>query len=252
MQTRSVSLLLAAAGVGTLVLAWVLAVGTGFVAHESVPYPWEVAGRVPDLMGDSEFLTGLGNTVWSWFAALVLASAAAIVCGVVIGTVGWLSAPAMLVVNAFRSIPATALIPVAILLFGLGIEMKVAVAGVATFWIVLVNTVYGVAAIEPMRLNAARSMRWNWWRTRVLVALPSALPSIVTGIRIASGTTLVVVLSAELLGAKSGVGTLLVQYQQALRTDVMFAGTLIVGVLGVALYSALTHLERRSLTWVYQ
>ncbi|MDC3724766.1 ABC transporter permease [Rhodococcus rhodochrous] len=252
MRTRSVSMLLAVAGTGTLLVAWALAVASGFVSRDSVPYPWEVASRIPGLVTDSEFLTGLADTIWSWFAALVLASLAAIVCGTVIGTVRRLSAPAMIVVDAFRSIPATALIPIAILLFGLGIEMKVAVAGFATFWIVLINTVYGVATVEPMRLDAARSMRWSWMRTRMLVTLPSALPSIVTGIRIASGTTLVVVLSTELLGAKSGVGTLLVQYQQALRTDIMFAGTLIVGVLGVALYSAVTHIERKALTWVYQ
>ncbi len=143
-----------------------------------------------------------------------------------------LAKPSAVAVNAFRSVPATALIPIAILLFGLGLEMKVSVAIYAIFWPILINTVYGVAGTEPMRLQAARSMQWGWWRRQVFVVLPSALPSITTGIRIASGTALVVVLSAELLGARSGVGTVMLRYQNALQADFVYAGTLFIGAHG--------------------
>ncbi|MFI5426311.1 ABC transporter permease [Aeromicrobium sp. UC242_57] len=90
--------------------------------------------------------------------------------------------------------------------------MKISVAVYAIFWPILINTIYGVAMTEPMRLDAARSMHWRWWRRQVFVTLPSATPSILTGIRISVGIALVVIISTELLGARYGVGTILVQY----------------------------------------
>jgi ABC-type nitrate/sulfonate/bicarbonate transport system permease component len=248
-RTRSVAL--GALGVTTLVVAWTAIVGFGVVTEDSLPYPPAVVANLPTLFTDREFLTGLGDTMWGWLLSLTISSAAAVVVGLVISTVPWLTAPATLAVNIFRSIPSTALIPVAILIFGLGIQMKVSVAIYATFWIVLVNTMYGVASTEPMRRDAARSMRWGWIRTHSYVTLPSALPSIVTGVRIASGIALVVVLSAELLGAKSGLGTVMVRYQQALQIDVVYSILLVVGVVGMILYTALVRVEKTSMKWVH-
>lgn len=238
-------------GVLTLLIGWTAIVALGVVSEDSLPYPTAVFGRLPALVTDGEFLSSLADTMGGWLASLVLSSVAAVVVGLVISTIPWLTAPATLVVNIFRSIPSTALIPVAILMFGLGLEMKVSVAVYATFWIVLINTMYGAASTEPMRRDAARSMQWGWFRTHAYVTLPSALPSIVTGVRIASGVALVVVLSAELLGAESGLGTLMVQYQQALQIDVVYAMLLVIGVIGTVLYTVLVRAEKTSMKWVH-
>lgn len=250
MTERAQRLTLATTGLVTLLVAWTSVVAAGVVPQSSVPYPWQVAAQFPQLAVDGEFLTSLTDTVGSWLVSLILSSCAAIVAGVLIGTVPWLEKPATLAVNVFRSIPATALIPIAILFFGLGAQMKISVAVYATFWIVLINTVYGVASTEPMRRDAARSMQWSTLRTHAFVTLPSALPSIVTGIRVASGVALVVLVSAELLGAKSGLGTLMVQYQQALRLDIVYAMLVVIGLVGTALYSGLIRIEKSSLKWV--
>ncbi len=242
---------LGASGIVTLLLAWTAVVASGAVPSSSLPYPSAVVARLPALLIDGELLTGLADTMWAWLAGLALSSIAAIAVGLLISTIPWLTAPATLATNVFRSIPATALIPVVILIFGLGLEMKVSVAVYATFWIVLINTMYGVASTEPMRRDAARSMQWGWLRTHVYVTLPSALPSIVIGLRIASGVALVVVISAELLGAKSGLGTLMVQYQQALRIDVVYAMLLVIGVIGMILYTVLVRIEKTSMKWVH-
>lgn len=250
-SARIRAMTLGALGVATLLIAWTAVVALDVVGQDSLPYPVAVFGRIPTLFTDTEFLASLADTMWGWLLALVLSSLAAVAVGLLISTIGWLTRPATLAVNIFRSIPSTALIPVAILIFGLGLEMKVSVAVYATFWIVLINTMYGVASTEPMRRDAARSMQWGWFRTHAYVTLPSALPSIVTGIRIASGIALVVVLSAELLGAKSGLGTLMVQYQQALALDVVYAMLLVIGVIGMVLYTALVRIEKTSMKWVH-
>lgn len=245
------TVLLGAGGLASLVIAWAVVVHIGLVSADSLPYPTSVADKLPDLVTDREFITSLGDTMLGWLVALALSAIAAVVLGLLISTIHWLTRPATLAVNIFRSIPSTALIPIAILLFGLGLQMKISVAVYATFWVVLINTMYGASSTEPMRLDAARSLHWGWFRTHALVTLPSALPSIVTGIRISSGIALVVVLSAELLGAKSGLGTLMVQYQQSLQIDVVYAMLLIIGVIGTILYTVLVSLERLSMKWVH-
>ncbi|OFV73853.1 ABC transporter permease [Rhodococcus erythropolis] len=250
MSAKLNAVVLGVVGLASLLVAWTIVIEVGLVSSSSLPYATNVAGKLPQLLTDGDFLRSLGDTMWGWLAALVLSSVAAVVVGVLMSTVSWLTRPATLAVNILRSIPSTALIPVAILIFGLGPQMKISVAVYATFWVVLINTMYGVASTEPMRLDAARSFHWGWLRTHTLVTLPSALPSIVTGIRIASGIALVVVLSAELLGAKSGLGTEMVRYQQSLQIDVVYAMLLITGVIGTVLYTALVRVEKLSMRWV--
>ncbi|MFG1779526.1 ABC transporter permease [Micromonospora sp. NPDC049051] len=236
-------------GIATVLLGWQILHLLEVVPSGSLPSPWAVLTHFPDLLSDGEFVVGIGNTLLAWMLALVITSVTGVAAGLLTSTTPGLARPSAVAVNAFRSIPATALIPIAILLFGLGVEMKVSVAIYAIFWPVLINTVYGVANTEPMRLDAARSMRWSWWRRQLYVVLPSALPSITTGIRIASGTALVVVLSAELLGAKSGVGTVMLRYQNALMAEFVYAGVLCIGALGAIMYTCIAAAERRIVKW---
>lgn len=249
--SRSISAGLGVIGTVSVVAAWALIVELGWVSEQSLPSPFAVFARIPVVAIDPLFLAGLLDTLGAWLAALSIASLAAIVLGFVLGTVPALSRPAMVAVNALRSVPATALIPIAILVFGLGASMKIAVSVYAVFPVILINTIYGVAGTEPMRIDAARSMHWQWWRKYIQLVLPSATPSIVTGIRIASGISLVVVISAELLGAKSGVGLALVRYQQALHIDMAYACITIIGVLGMLLYTLMVAIERRTIERIH-
>ncbi|MER7167966.1 ABC transporter permease subunit [Micromonospora sp. NPDC000207] len=246
-RTRSAAL--GILGVITVLLAWQLIRATDTLPENSLPGPLPVLGNLPDLIASAEFRAGLVDTIRTWAIALGLATLVGVVIGALSKAVPGLASPTAVAVDAFRSVPSTALIPIAILLWGLGTEMKVAVAIYAIVWPILINTIYGLSGIEPTRIDAARSMRFSWLRTQMYVALPTALPSIFTGIRIASGAALVVVISTELLGALSGVGTVLVAYQRAGHADYVIAGTLLVGVVGVFVYGAITWLENRIVRW---
>ncbi|MGD9988575.1 ABC transporter permease [Pseudonocardia sp.] len=236
-------------GTGSLIALWQLGASTGVIPPSALPGPAVVAGALPGVLTSGEFLGALGDTLLTWLIALALGSAAGIVIGLVTSSIPFLRRPSMVVVNVARAVPATALLPIAILMFGLATEMKVAIAFWAILWPIIINTSYGVLGTEPLRLDAARSMRWPWWRRQVYVTLPSALPSILTGVRVATGTALVVVIAAELLGARSGVGTFLRLYQQALRPDIVYAAVIVVGLLGALLYTVLVRLERRAVGW---
>ncbi|WP_181780813.1 ABC transporter permease [Pseudonocardia pini] len=238
------------AGVASVVAVWALASGLGLVAPEALPGPLAVLAAIPQLLGDGEFLPELGDTLWTWLVSLVLTTVVAVPVGLAVGSVPAAQRATMVAVNAFRSVPSSALIPIGILIFGLGITMKVALAVYAIAWPILISTLYGVASTEPMRIDAGRSMRWPWWRRQVFVVLPSALPQIATGIRIAASVALVVVVSTELLGASTGAGVVLVSYQQGLRPDVVYAGVLLLAAMGAIVYALLAGLERRLFTWV--
>lgn len=240
---------LGVAGAITMLVVWDLAVRSGAVSDDSLPYPADMLARAGDLLVDPEFLRQTGHTLWAWFASLALASVVAVPLGLLMGYFATLYRPASTVVHAARSIPSTAFLPVAILLFGLGFQMKLALAVYAIFWPILLNAMYGVRDAEPQMLTAGRSMGWNRFRLLTRIVLPSAAPSIATGIRVASSIALIVVLSTELLGATTGIGTVITTYQQAQRPDFVYAGILLTGLLGVVVYYVFTFAERALLPW---
>jgi len=239
-------------GTSIIVLTWWVVWAAEMVSPRSLPPPHDVAYRIGTLLGDSHFWLQLRDTMWTWVLSLLIVSTVMIPVGLVVGQAAGLAKPTQVAVNGLRSVPATALLPLAILTFQLGWKMKLALTLYAIAWPVLINTIYGSQRTEPLRLDVARTLQWSRIRTFRSVVLPSALPMIATGIRIAAGTSLVVVLSAELLGASHGVGVMIRVYQQAERPDFVYAGIVLVGLLGVVLLSALVSLERFLLRWSHE
>lgn len=239
-------------GLALLVAVWWSASALDLVSAGSLPAPGTVALRVSDLLSDGNFLTQVLDTLGTWLLAMAITSTVAVPLGIALGTVAGLYRPTVTVVHAIRSVPATVFIPVSVLLFGLGLTMKLALTCFAIIGPILLNTVYGVHNTEPQLLTVARSLRWSRTQTLRRVVLPSALPSIVTGVRVASGIALIVIVSVELLGASHGIGTVIVKYQEIPRPDFVYAGIVLTGVLGVLLYTFLAAIERRALPWTIQ
>lgn len=237
------------AGVATMFLLWTVVVRSGAVSREALPYPEDTVLRVGQLLVDPVFLAHLGYTFEAWLVAMLVAAAAGVPLGLLFGYVATLYRPAAAVVHAGRSVPSTALIPIAILLFGLGLQMKVSLAVYAIFWPILLNAAYGVRDTRPLMLTTGRSLGWGRRQLLARIVLPSAAPAIATGLRIASSTAFVVVLSTELISAENGVGTVLTTYQQGQQPDYVYAGILIVGVLGMLLYYGFNLAERLLVPW---
>ena len=237
------------AGIATVVMVWELLLQAGLISTLSVPHPYDVAQRIVDLLGDATFRSQVQDTMWTWFAAMVVTSLVAVPAGILFGYFPFLYRSSSALVDAGRSIPSTALIPISILFFGLGFQMKLVIVCYAVFWPILVNTSYGVNHVDRVMLQVARSFRWGTFTTLRRVVLPSATPYAATGIRLAGGIGLVVVLSAELLGATRGIGTVVIDYQQAERPDFVFACIVIIGVIGIGVYYGLRALESRLFPW---
>jgi NitT/TauT family transport system permease protein len=153
------------------------------------------------------------------------------------------------VLELFRNTSAVALLPVFILIFGLGESAKIVFVLYACSWPILLNTVSGVKTVEPLLIKSARSMGLGPLRLFQKVILPAAVPTIFTGIRLAGAYAILVLLFAEMVGAKAGLGYLIQDSQSSFRITEMYAGIITISVLGLLFNQLLVTVERRFSTW---
>lgn len=151
--------------------------------------------------------------------------------------------------EVFRNTAALALLPVFTLLLGIGEESKITIVAYAAFFPVLLNTVAGVRTVDPLLVRAARSLGLSHPALFRKVILPSAVPTIFTGIRMAGTASILVLIAAEMVGAKAGLGYLIVNAQSSFLIPDMYAGILTVSLLGLAVNTLLVTLERRFSRW---
>ena len=241
--------LLGIAGALFVLAMWQLAAKTGFVDATRTSMPTAVIPEIPGLLGSADFRSHLGETLTAWGLAMAMTIAIAVPIGLAIGSLSALRVPTMGLVHVFRSIPSTALIPIAILYFGLGLRMKVMLVAYAITWPLLLNAIYGAQSVDPNMRSVASALRLPAWRVFTNVTLPSAARYIGTGVRLAGGIGFVVVLGAELLGASRGLGTLIVRFQRNEMPELAFGGILIVGSLGVLMFQLLSAVERKLSPW---
>jgi ABC-type nitrate/sulfonate/bicarbonate transport system permease component len=141
------------------------------------------------------------------------------------------------------------MIPLAILFLGLGGPMRVAVITYAAFWPLLVSTLYGVRAVDPVALDTARNFGVSPARTLWAVTLPAALTNIATGLRVSASIALVVTVTTELVAGNSGIGFYVSQMEQANRLPPMYAGILLTGLIGYLVNALFFQLERKLVFW---
>lgn len=178
-----------------------------------------------------------------------IAVVSAVVLGLLIAWYGWLSSFLNPLLELFRNTATLALLPVFTLLLGIGEESKITIVAYAAFFPVLLNTIAGVRTVDPLLIRAARSLGLNSFRLFQKVILPSAVPTIFTGIRMAGTSSILVLIAAEMVGAKAGLGYLIVNAQMSFLIPDMYAGILTVSILGLAVNVLLVALERHFSRW---
>ncbi|RKT56594.1 ABC transporter permease [Saccharothrix australiensis] len=238
-------------GVTGFLVIWELFGRSGLVHVEYLPPPSVVGVELIGLLGDESFLRDLIATVLALAIAVGLSVAIAVPLGLVLGTVPAVRHATRSVVEFLRPIPSVALIPLAILLLGVGPEMKISLAVYAAVWPILFNTVYALDELDPLLVETARVFGTGRVRVLFSVALPSALPFVLTGIRLAATTSLVVLVSVELLaGGSGGIGQFIMEARSGGgRMDLVLAGTVVAGVIGFAVNEGLERAQRRWVAW---
>jgi NitT/TauT family transport system permease protein len=149
----------------------------------------------------------------------------------------------------FRNTAALALLPVFILLLGIGETSKIAIVVYACTWPILLNTVSAVRSVDPVLVKSARSMALPAPRLFTKVILPASVPTIFTGIRLAGSGSILVLIAAEMVGAKAGLGYLVNVSQQNFAIPDMYAAIIAISVIGLVFNHLLVALERRLTRW---
>jgi NitT/TauT family transport system permease protein len=222
-----------------------------FDLHDSVAAPSAAVAALVDELRSGSLTAEIGTTLESYAQGLAIAIAIGVSAGVIIGSSRTLEAAATPLIELLRPIPAVALIPLAILFFGLDTPMRRFLVAFAAVWPILVNTIYGVRSTDRFLHDVARSSGVGPVGRLLRVTLPGALPGIATGIRVSASLALLVCVTAEfVVGAGGGIGSYMQEQQSAVRIPELYAAILTVTLLGYAVNAGLRAVERRTVFWV--
>lgn len=198
----------------------------------------------PQMLAD-QLVPSLVRLMIGW----LLAVAVGVSVGTLVGMVSWLRDSVDPIVQFMRAIPPPALIPLFIVVLGIGDQMKVAMILFGVVWPILLNTVDGVRSVDALHLDTARVFGFRRRDVLLRVVLPSAGPKIFAGVRISVSIAVILMVISEMVATINGVGFTLVQAQRNFQMLDVWAGILLLGVIGYGLNTALGVVERRVLRW---
>lgn len=201
-----------------------------------------------DWLGDSltaHLLPSLGKFIVGFSIAAVLG----VTLGTLIGMSATLAAAIEPIVQFLRSLPPPVLLPIGILVFGIGAPMNIAIIAFGSIWPTLLNTIDGVRSVDPLVRDMSKSYRLTLVQRIRYVILPSAGPQIMAGLRTTLQLAIILIVVAEMVASTNGVGYYLLNSQQTFAVAETWAGTLLLGILGYLLNLLFIRIEGHVLRW---
>ena len=242
----------AVAGIVILSLWWLLSL-TGWVPHLFLPTPAEVVHIAQDIWDN-----GYANaTLWEHVSASLIrslsAAAIAIVLGIPVGLLmglnRWVKGVLDTPIEFYWPLPPLAYLPLMIIWLGIGEASKITLLSLAMFAPIVLSAQAGVRSLPQERVNAALSLGARRWQLLIEVVMPSALPAILTGIRIALGVGWSTLVAAELIAANQGIGFMIMSASHFLATDAVFVGIVIIAACAFSFSYGMRLLERALVPW---
>lgn len=228
---------------------WEVASRVGLVDSRYLPAASDVLARAAENLGEGAFWTAVGHTMLGWALGLLIAAVSAIVIGLVIGSSGFLRAATHSTIEFLRPIPSVALIPLAVLLFGTSLQSTLLLVIYASFWQILIQVLYGVGDVDPVADDTARSYGLGVLaRVRYLV-WPTALPYVMTGLRLGAAVALILAITGELVIGGGGLGRQIALAQSGGAVAEMYALIIATGLIGVLINLVARLVERHVLAW---
>lgn len=234
---------------GILVLLWEAGSRANPKLQPYIPPASQILMALGGLVLSGEITTHLLTTLRRFVEGYLAAAAIAVTLGIVLGYFRFAHSLTEMLIEFLRPMPSVAIIPVAILLLGIGDSMIVAVTVYASTWPVLVNTIDGVRHIERTLIDTGRT--FGLPRRRILwqIILPAASPYIVTGLRVSLSIALILVTTAEMIAGSKGLGFFILDEERSFRSRNMYAGIFLVAGLGYALNRVFMALEAKTMKW---
>jgi ABC-type nitrate/sulfonate/bicarbonate transport system permease component len=232
-----------------LLALWEAVVRAGLIPEASIPPATSAIGELASQVTQAAMWKAVGNTLQGWVIGLGLAVLLGVPAGILIGSSRWAYRALRVPIEFLRPIPSVALIPLAVLVYGTGLQSKVFLATFASFWPLLIQTIYGVQDVDPVATDTARAFQLGRLERLWRITVPSAVPYIATGIRIASAVALILCVTAELVIGSAGLGREINSASSGGNVKLMYAMIIATGLLGWLLNIAATMVERRVLHW---
>ncbi|MFF5493449.1 ABC transporter permease [Streptomyces aquilus] len=246
---KGLNLALGAAGLAVFLALGEAVPRLGLVKETYFPPTSRIVDALADEFSDDTFWTALGDTLTGWGLGLLIASTAGIVAGVVIAVVPYLRDATASTIEFLRPIPSVALIPLAVLLYGTELRSVLLLVVYASFWQVLIQVLYGVQDVDPVAEETARSYGLGTWARIRHVLWPTALPYVMTGVRLAAAVALILAVTAELVIGAPGLGQRIAVAQNSQAVPEMYALVVVTGLLGLLINVGARTVERRALAW---
>ena len=232
-----------------LLLLWEGLARVGVIDERFFPAPSRVFHQLLVMAADGSLWGNLGASLYRLFVGMIVGAVPAIVIGLMMGLYRPVRAAIDPLISATYPIPKSSLLPLILLIFGIGESSKIAMVAIGVFYPIAINTAVGVRQIPPIYLDVGRNFhasRWNVFRT---IALPGAMPFVVAGVKLGAGMGLVLIAIAEMVGAKSGLGYMIWNAWELFDVATMYVGLFVIALIGFALNYALDAVEHLVIPW---
>lgn len=230
--------------VGLLVLAEAIAIAID-LKSDSLAKPSDIARAGVAAFAEGAMVKTTLATLGAAAGGLAIGAGLGLLSGILLGLFRTADRLMEVSVEAFRPIPSVALIPIALLVWGFGYGMEIAIIAFATFWPILILSRAAIAGIEPRLLEVSRALGFGLPARVTKIVLPAALPRIFVAFRLAVGISLIVAVTVEIAANPQGLGFAIMDAQQSLRPDLMFAYLFWVGIVGWSLNALMLWSQQR-------
>lgn len=252
-QAQLPAWLMALVSIGSVLLAWHLATYYKldfYVRFNNIPSPAEVFAKMLEVNRSTRFITNIGVSVQRILFGFAIATVLGVGLGMLIGRYRWARQISMPALEVFRPIPAIAWVPMSIMLWPSNEVSIVFITFLGAFFPILLNSIHGVEAIDPVLLRAARSLGARESTLMLEVVLPGALPHIFTGLAVGMGVAWVSLIAAEMISGQFGIGYFTWEAYSLISYAEIALGMITIGILGLLCSGAIRLAARLAMPWV--
>jgi NitT/TauT family transport system permease protein len=213
------------------------------------PPPSSIAHQIGVLLASGELLHNTLASLRRLGLGMLLGGVPALLLGLAMGISRPLRVAVDPLISATYPIPKSAILPLVLLIFGLGELSKVVMVALGAFYPIVINTMVGVVNLDRIYLDVGHNFRASRWQVFRTIALPGALPSIMAGVKLAAGMGLILIAISEMVASNDGIGFMIWNAWQVLTVDTMYVGLLVIAILGFIFSIVLDAIERRLIPW---
>jgi NitT/TauT family transport system permease protein len=235
-----------------VLLLWEFTVRVGILDYRFFPPPSVVLGTLIEMIVSGELFDHLFISLQRILLGFVLGAIPGIIIGLLMGWNRWVRAFLDPIIAAVYPIPKISLLPLILIIFGLGELSKVITVAIAGFFLILLTTAHGVMNIDPILIQAAKNYGAKGISLFTKVILPASLPSIFSGLRLSLGISLLIIVAAEFVAANRGIGYLIWISWSTLSVKKMYVGLVVIAVLGLIFTRSLEYLGRKLMPWMQE